>query len=1210
MIRLLFFFVTAVCLAMSTSIAQETLVSTSKTQTLPDQVTFNAHIRPIMSNTCFTCHGPDAEDNESEFRMDSFEYATGQLPSDDDRRGIVPGDVSQSEVIARIMGTSDGEQMPPGRFRHQLTSYEKALFAKWVQQGAAYEQHWAYSPLTKPDLPTLSRFSDRVGNEIDAFILSQLEVAGLEPSPPADRAKLLRRLSLDLTGLPPTPDQVLAFVEDPSPNAYETQVDRLLQSPHYGERMAGFWLDLIRFADTVGFHGDQNLRNFLYRDYVIDSFNHNLPFDEFTRQQIAGDLKPQPTIDDLTATAVLRLNMVTREGGAQPGEYLAKYKADRVRMLGTAWLGSTLGCCECHNHKYDPFSIKDFYSLGAFFDDVRQWGVYSDYGYTPNPDLRGFSNDYPFPPEMRVESESLKRQIRSLQRERDTHLLAALSAQSLDHPDYKKWSDSINQILVVHPDGWIPANIAGVTTSEGTKHEINPDGSVVFLGEAKTGETLTLDVSPSIESKINSIRLECLPDEHHGGFVGRGSDGRFSLGFTASIVREVDGKWERRKNMTRYLRVETQDAQPLSLAEMQVFAVGDDGKTTNVALQGTAKQSSQYMDAEASRAIDGDTNGDYGGRSITHTGVDDNAPWWELDLGKEYAVAKLSIWGRTDGQWGERLDGFKVKLLDKERREVHWVRPPTPKPSIHLNVPLDVPKFVSQPIAWGEADREVPSNYVNGAPPRFLGEIWQSGPARWTLPDNENTLPHTAIFHFKKPFTLGKDERLVIQFTSGNVGRVRVSFTPIGNAIAGWPAVSSELAKSLAKTPTQRDSVDRAALVCAFHCSTTPEDSLHAIARTYRDRIADLHSGIATTLVVQSLPKDQIPPSKVRPRGNWQDESGESAPPATPHFLPMQESDSQRRLTRMDLADWLTSPTNPLVSRHFVNRTWKQFFGTGLSGKLDDLGSQGEWPSHPLLLDRLATEFVESDWNVKGLVKKMVMSRTYQQAVTSRMDLAESDPYNRLLAQASPRRLEAEVIRDNALSIAGLLQTEVIGGPSAFPYQPSGYYSNLQFPDREYVDSGDSRQYRRGVYMHWQRTFLHPMLVNFDAPSRDECTADRSQSNSPQQALTLLNDSTFAEASHAMAQRVLLANEGADFETILDAAFELALARIAKPREQEALRSLYERQSEYFQSNPEEANKFVRVGNSDSDKLDSVNVAAWSQVMRVILNLHETITRY
>ncbi|QDT09107.1 DUF1553 domain-containing protein [Planctomycetes bacterium K23_9] len=1193
-----------------------TLVSKSVEKTLPETVSFNAHIRPLMSNTCFTCHGPDEEDNESEFRIDSFASATSKLPSDDDLVGIVPGDPMASEVYLRIIGESDGEQMPPEEFRHHLTDYDKALFHRWIQQGAKYEQHWSYAPILQTGLPSLSKHADKVANEIDAFVLAKLEANDIAPAPLAEKSTLLRRLSLDLTGLPPTVQELKSFVADTSDNAYEKQVERLLESPHYGERMASSWLDAVRFADTVGFHGDQNLRNAPYRTYVIDSFNKNKPFDVFTREQIAGDLLPDPTPEQLTATGALRLNMVTREGGAQPGEYLAKYKADRVRTLGTAWLGSTLACCECHNHKYDPFSIKDFYSFGAFFDDLRQWGVYSSYGYTPNPDLAGFNNNYPFPPEMRVESPASKAEIRYLQNERSAKLLAELGSQTIESDEFRLWAKSLTQTLQQYPNGWIPANVTDVTTAEKTNSKVLADGSVLLTGKGDSDETIRIVTEYQAPTTINAIRLEVLPDDKNDGFIGRADDGRFTLGLSASIESVKQAKAKKVANRPRYVRVQLKGAKKiLSLAELQVFVKDDNGSLKNTALQGKASQSTNYKSAaRAELAIDGVTDGDYyKSKSVTHTSLDGSDPWWEVDLGSQQKIEKIVVWSRTDGNYLQRLKGFELVLLDDNRKTLHVAHPATPKPTTTVSVPDQVSPESTSPLnfAWSEADRRDPPSYSNGRPPLTLGDKWQSGPERWQLPSDENKMLHTAVYHLDQPVSIKADERLVVLIQSGDVGRVRLSVTPVGHAIAGWDAASAQLSESLRKPSNELSQTDKAALVGGFHLSTTSFAKQSATATAYRDRILALHSGMEMTLVSQPLPKDQIPVSRILPRGNWLDTNGDLAPPSFPDFLPKPKHDTDERLSRLDLANWIVSRENPLTSRHFVNRLWKQFFGAGLSGILDDLGNQGEWPSHPLLLDWLASEFVDSGWDVKHVVRKIVMSRTYRQAAAVRDDLRDLDPYNRMLAQQSARRLPAELVRDNALAISGLLQADYIGGPSFQPYQPAGHYSNLQFPSRKYKNTSDGRQYRRGVYMHWQRTFLHPMLVNFDAPARDECSADRTQSNSPQQALTLLNDPQFVEAAVAMANRLLRENADGEFDDLLDQAFLIALSRSPSDVERDALSKLFQTQTEYFKNNSEDMNKTLAVDRKSAYRpADPIQHAALAQVCRVILNLHETITRY
>jgi len=1070
---------------------------------IPDEVTFNAHIRPIMSNTCFVCHGPDVKNNQSELLLTSFETATGPLPSDHDLVGIKPGKPEQSEVYLRITGESEsGEQMPPADFHHELSDRDKELFRRWIEQGAQYQQHWSYAPITRSELPKSK--GPQPANPIDAFIVERLAQDNLKLSHAADRATLLRRLSLDLVGLPPTREQLQEFLEDDSDRAYERAVDRLLESPQYGERMAGFWLDLVRFADTVGFHGDQNQRIFPYRDYVINAFNDNMPFDQFTREQLAGDLLPTPTDQQLVATGFLRLNMMTREGGAQPGEYLAKYRADRVRALGTAWLGSTLGCCECHNHKYDPFSARDFYSFGAFFGDLRQWGVYTTYDYTPNPDLKGFNNNFPFPPEIRIDSDSLLAELALQEKLRDQQLFSELGETVLEDVKFNHWNQELLSQLKQWPSGWIPLEVENVSTLLGSKHEILDDGSALLVGTPKYGkvekpsgknrrkvrtkvkEVLSFATRLSDKTTINSIRVEVLPHQSHGGFVGRAGEGRFTIGSVRAILR--------------------------------------------------------------------------------------------------------------DSQIGETVEGDRLDPSEE-----------------------GAPQNVGQPLkfAWAQADRRAPVAYSGGREKPELRGVWRSGPSVWQLPSNEAQLAHTAVYHFDAPVEVEPGQTLEIEIDSSDVGRVRLSVTPIGQAIAGWDAFDDQLREAAMEKPENRSDAQNARLVSAFHRSTVPLGKQSETSRKFRKRIVELRCGKAMSMVAQGVPEEKIPVSRVLPRGNWQDETGELAPPGFPGFLPGSDSfkaadknNSPQRRTRLELAQWIMSPDNPLTARHFVNRTWKQFFGAGLSGVVDDLGNQGEWPSHPLLLDWMASEFVESGWNVKHVVRLIVTSDTYRQASAVRKDLKDIDPYNRLLSQQSPRRLEAEAIRDNALSIADLLVTDYVGGPSVFPYQPSGHYRQIQFPSRAYNASDDWRQYRRGVYMHWQRAFLHPMLVNFDAPSRDECAADRPLSNSPQQALTLLNDPTFVEASNHLAVNLIKEFGSDDFPKFLEAAYLKALSRQPSQEELSGQQKLFVRQLEYFQKNPDEAKKLMSVGRVDASNLDLPKLAAYAQICRVILNLHETITRY
>jgi hypothetical protein len=1025
---------------------------------VPERVTFNAHIRPIFSDTCFSCHGFDAETREADLRLDTPEGAYAKL-KDSEVRAIVPGKPDESAILKRMHSTDPDDVMPPPEFHKDLTDTQKALVRAWIEQGAQYEEHWAFTQLNKPEVPKVANpnHESEIANPIDSYILARLENEKIQPSAPADKATLLRRLSLDLTGLPPGMEELNAFLADESPDAYQKQVERLLDSPHYGERMAVPWLDVVRFADTVGYHGDQNSRVFPYRDYVIRSFNDNKPFDQFTIEQLAGDLLPSPTDEQRIATGFLRLNLMTREGGAQPKEYLAKSLGDRVRAVGAAWLGLTTGCAECHDHKFDPITAKDFYSLGAFFADVRQWGVYADYGYTPNPELRGANNDWPFPPEIHAKSAAVERRLAVLQEE-IVQVLAPLKSTKDETVD-QQWSGQAASFLALHPSGWSPLSATSVSAGKGTPHELNPDQSVTFSGPPIKGESVTLHF-PLPEVPLRAIRIEALPTPKNSGKVGRQPDGKFAM---------------------------------------------------------------------------------------------------------------------------------------------------TPMFSIRSNEVIEPLK-----IAWSQADRRTPHKYRNGDHDPRLEPEWRSAPALWEDPQDAASRPQTAVHHLEVSIQTVAGAVLELTLATEDVGCIRLSVTPFADSIPGHEnALRSELAAALRIAHPVRSEGHHREIFAAWLQATRPAAALPPRYRELQNAMIDCRAGYAHSVVAQAVPGDKILPVHLLPRGNWMTPA-EEVLPAVPQFLPHDGvRKDAKRLNRLDLAKWLVSDENPLTARHFTNRLWKQFFGKGLSNVLDDLGNQGEWPSHPELLDWLAVEFHKSDWDMKHMVRLMVNSRTYRQQSAMRHDLAELDPANRLLAEQSARRLDAEFIRDNALAVSGMLKSQIIGGPSAKPYQPAGYFANLNFPERDYHASSGDDQYRRGLYMHWQRTFMHPMLAGFDAPSREECTADRFQSNSPQQALTLLNDPSFVEAARGFALRVLREKSGAGDDDRIRHALQLALSRSPKPGEVEGLMSFLAKQRESYKNSPADAVAFLKTGFSDPGTgQDPTELAAWTLLCRVILNLHETITRY
>ncbi len=1033
---------------------------------------FNRDIRPLMSDTCFHCHGPDKNSRKAGLRLDIREDAlkpakSGELP-------IVPGKPDESEIIKRIFAEDKDDLMPPVEAHKTFTPQQKEIFKRWVAQGAEYEPHWAYTPLVKPPVPKIQGSSIKVQNSIDAFIAEKLVEKNISPSAGADPRTLLRRLSLDLTGLPPTLEEMNAFVEASGKNpqaAYEAAVERLLQSPHYGERMAVWWLDVARFSDTVGYHGDQNIRNFPYRDYVIDAFNKNKPFDLFTKEQIAGDLLPNPTTEQIIATGFNRLNMVTREGGAQPEEYLATYGAERVRTIGGAFLGATLGCCECHDHKFDPFTAKDFYSMQAFFADVKQMGVYADYSSNKDPESKGLNNESPFPPEMEVENAYLKTQMASIRSQ--MHVLAKNAAEAWQKDakakaEFEKWRDSSLAFFKSNPNGWITPN-PQVTIASATP--LNVKGA----GKGKPAAKAQPKVAEDISKALPTFRVE------------------------------VDGR---------------------------IIYLGQTADNSQITLQAPVGWVSAIR---VELLPDGQHKG-----SILRNGQE--------------AAAKLK--------------------LSASLNKANATKP--------------------QPLAFRQAEANFKTaRYNSGAEIIGINDVWMTSAKEWNQ-------KHVAICLLEKPVKIDAGDTLTVQIADNQAGCVRVSVSPFAPvSLRGEPSLAALLPAIEARND--------GALEAYLSGTTVNETALKEYAGLHA-KFLECRDGKTYTVVTQARPTPLT--VRVLPRGNWMDQSGAITPPASPEFLPTVFKPKEgQRLTRLELAKWLCSQENPLTPRAQMNRLWKQFFGNGLSSIVDDLGAQGEPPSHPELLDWIAAEFRDSGWDMKHMIRLFVLSNTYRQSSSLRPELRDIDPNNRLLASQNPRRLDAEFIRDNALFIAGQINLD-IGGPSVKPYQPAGYYANIQFPDRSYVSDTDSHQWRRGLYMHWQRTFLHPMLANFDAPMRDECTANRPLSNTPQQALTLLNDPTFVEAARVFAER-LLNEKSLDDTTRINRAFELAAGRPVKEKEKASLLNFLKTQRNCYKGDSVAADKMDRIGLAPvAEKLDRVELAAWTSVCRVILNLHETITRY
>jgi mono/diheme cytochrome c family protein len=973
------------------------------------QPEFNRDIRPILSENCYACHGPDQKKLKAGLRLDKGDLALKELKSGN--KAIVPFKPGESTLVERIKASDPDDHMPPADSGKSLTTKQIGLLEAWIKNGAEFQAHWAYRKPVRKEPPAVQDPSIR--NDIDRFIVSGLQEEGLAPSREADKVTLLRRLSFDLRGLPPSPEELKSFLEDNSPDAYEKRVDQFLASPQYGERMAMYWLDLVRYADTDGYHGDQHRNVYPYRDYVINAFNNNKPFDQFTIEQLAGDLLPEAGREQKIASGYNRLLMTTREGGAQAKEYMAKYAADRVRNVSTVWMASTMGCSECHDHKFDPFSTKDFYSMAAFFSDVEEVAVGEQ-------------------PETPVPTESQQKELKKLQAAK-----AALDAELFaDKPEWKEsqaaWEASSLNWRALAPES--------ASAEAGSTFSLEDDNSVFVLSTAAKD---VYSVSIPVEARnITGIRLEILADARlPKSGPGKAFNGNF-------VLNELE-LWQ-------------------------------DGKK-----------------AEFARA------------TATHS-----------------------------------QNGFPIANVIDNRADTGWAI-------------LD-----------------------------------QTGR------DNE------AALELKEPVSATSEKPLVFKLrfnygTEHNLGKFRFSYTTSPKPIEVLPP---EIRSILAKKSSER-SAEEAGKLRRHYRNTSPEfAALREKAVQAQQQIASLESSFPRTLItVSTTPR----PMRILPRGNWQDDSGEIVLPNAPHFInPIQKE----RAGRLDLAKWMVSEENPLTARVFVNRLWKNMFGQGIVRTADDFGSQGAWPTHLDLLDWLAVEFRENGWDVKKTIKLIAMSHTYQQISEENEKLLQVDPYNKLLARQGRFRLEAEMVRDNALAISGLL-AQKLGGPSVKPYQPAGYWAYLNFPMREWQADSGGDLYRRGLYTYWCRTYLQPSLLAFDAPTREECTVDRVRSNTPQQALALLNDPTYVEAAKAFGARIMLQG-GADFDSKLSFACKLAFCRAPNAEEASLLKKLFEKERARFEKDSQAATDFLSVGDSKPPgDLNHAELAAWASLSRVILNLHETITR-
>jgi hypothetical protein len=991
-------------------------------------VNFNRDIRPLLSDRCFLCHGPDRTSKaakKSKLRLDIRELAVGKDGA------IVLGDAEASELMYRITTDDLDDRMPPeNSHKAVLLAEEIELIRRWINQGAEYQAHWAFIPPHRPEIPAV-KATGGVKTPIDAFVIARLESQGMSSAAEADRRTLIRRATLDLTGLPPTPGDIESFVNDPAdPDvAFGKVIDRLLASKQYAEHFTRFWLDAARYADTSGYQYDRERTQWVWRDWVLNAFDTNMPFDRFTIEQTAGDLLPDATDQTRLATGFHRNHPVTTEGGVIDEEYRTEYVIDRVATTTTTWLGLTFACARCHDHKYDPISQKDFYSFFAFFNNVPERG------------RNGFD------PRQAIPSPLGEKRMKGFDRKIAELQVATRKLVDL-HPEWEgKLRDSLG-------DPWQTPADQVVVAAGGSTLTRNKDGSFLATGAVPLTETFEV-ILPAQQRVTAVVRLEVLADPSlTNGSTGRGSNGNFVL------------------------------------TEFEVEAVPSKGSA------------------------------DW--KPVKVTGV-------EADYQQAGWPAAQAINGQRVGRQGWGVDGH---LKHEDRTAVFTLADPIPA----------------------------------GSPVKI---------------------------------------RLIQEFGNGHhFGKFRISTSPVA-------VLPEPLRRILAIVPAERSEVQWGVLSGALIGRFGDPESAK-LAKEVAALIAERAAAITVT------PPTMVLAEMAQPRTTYVLDRGEYDKPVKDEVLVAGVPEALGALAegvprnRLALAQWLVSKDQPLTARVTVNRFWQQFFGVGLVKTVEDFGSQGAWPSHPQLLDWLAVAFMESGWDVKRLVKAMVMSGTYRQSSVITEQAHAADPENRLLARGPRMRLDAETIRDSALAVSGTLDPTV-GGRSVYPYHPQGLWleiNNRPGSSRAYPHSKNRAQlYRRSMYSFWKRTVPPPSMAAFDAPGREYCVVSRSRTNTPLQAFVMLHDPQFVEAARLLGRR-MLKEGGGTIESRITFGFGLATARIPNASELAGLRAAFDARLLQYQNDPAAAEKLLSVGAMPRDlSIDVAEHAAYTQVARVLLNLSEFLTK-
>ena len=1049
-------------------------------QDIPDKIDFNFHIRPILSDRCYKCHGPDEKVRKASLRFDIKEDAFAPLDSSGSHFAIVPGDLKNSQLARRISSTDPDFQMPPPESKLSLSNRDIEILKRWIDQGAEWKDHWAFLPPQQADLPKVSN-RKWPKNGIDHFIMKRLDEEGLSPSSEASRAKLIRRLSFDLRGIPPSIEEIDAFLVDDDSDAYENLVDGFLASSGYGERMALEWLDLARYADSHGYQDDLERSQWPWRDWVIKAFNENMPYDQFITWQLAGDLFPEPTYEQKLATGFNRNHKITQEVGVVDEEYRVEYVLDRVNTFSTSFLGLTVGCAQCHDHKFDPILQKEFYSLFSFFNSVPEEGRV-EYGVEVAE------------PAIPIPDSTAKKYADYIQG------LVSSQEQKLESYERAKWQKRDNAkglaIEVSKEPGKIPTGLA-----------------VYYPLDYIENETV-FDITKS--SKTAAVINGVVP-----------TSGKFSGGL------EFNG--ENHVNLGRIKELDFQRPVTVSL-------------------------------------------------------------WfYSIENGARGAVLT------PEGQEGGRRPGFEFAVYDDGIRFVlnRYTEAKKSNQSLQL---------ATSHILPGNEWVHLVLTYDGSSSAKGV-KIYLNGEAQALKISNDNLGGIPAI---QKPILLGMNAYKQ-QFRPNPQGllRARVDELMIYDRKLSATEVLSlgkfDPIKDLLEKSDNNDRNEKRLFYHKLHHGDASYQLMTSWLSEYKYREMRMENVVLNpTMVMEEM--DTVRPAYVLERGLYSARRERVFPGTPKHILPFPDEFPENR---MGLAKWLFHDKNPLTARVTVNRYWQMIFGRGIVTTPEDFGSQGDLPSHPELLDWLALEFRSSGWNVKNLIKTMVMSAAYRQSISVDPELSKRDPNNILLARGPQVRLQAELVRDHALAISGLLSDQ-IGGPSVKPYQPKGLWLQVASGNqalKEYIQDHDQDLYRKSMYTFWKRSLPPPSMITFDASTREQCAVERQSTSTPMQALVLLNDPQFTEASRLIAQR-MLAGGGADAEERISFAFRLATSRYPNKKELKLLVDLLKDQKEVFEADPDKAESLLKVGEyGRNTNLELTELAAYTVVANAIMNLTETIRK-